>query len=180
MPGPTCAVSPSIVCLPVKTTRGSPNSRPILLNAEASAKLVASVSEPAKARSVNRTAAIDTKGQRPAQRVLRRWRPHGEHRDRAANLVAHPQRLFEREEVIGIDDRRHALAHDRIGDRMHANLRAVRNLLDANDDMHLRYAPFSTAVSVVICTRGLAGFGATASLCTLNSRSLIGEDSTKS
>ena len=56
MPGPTCAVSPSIVCLPAKTMSGAPQVSPILRIACASAKLVASVSEPAKKRSVSSTA----------------------------------------------------------------------------------------------------------------------------
>jgi hypothetical protein len=38
-------------------------------------------------------------------------------------LVAQAQRLFERKEIIGVDDRRHALPHDRVGDRVNADLR---------------------------------------------------------
>ncbi|MNT75087.1 hypothetical protein D3C72_2139530 [compost metagenome] len=50
--------------------------------------------------------------------------------------VAHPQRLFERKQVEGIDDGRNALAHDGIRHGMNADLRRVRNLLDTDDDMH--------------------------------------------
>jgi hypothetical protein len=56
MPGPTWAVSPSIVCLPVNTISGWPNVSAIFWIADESANEVASVSEPAKNRSVNKTA----------------------------------------------------------------------------------------------------------------------------
>ncbi len=80
--------------------------------------------------------AIGAERERLAQRILGRRRTHGEDRHFAALLVAQPQRRFEREQIIGVDDRRHALAHDRVGDRMDADLRRVRNLLDANDEVH--------------------------------------------
>lgn len=50
--------------------------------------------------------------------------------------VSRAQRLFEREEVVGVDDGRYALTHDRVGHGVHADLRAIRNLLDADDDVH--------------------------------------------
>src|SRR6266536_590479 len=56
MPGPTCAVSPSMVCLPVNT-RSTASPLPIWRMAEASANDVASVSAPANARSVTRIAS---------------------------------------------------------------------------------------------------------------------------
>ena len=59
-PGPTCAVSPSMVCLPVNT-RSTDCSAPILRMAAASAYEVASVSAPAKARSVTRIASLAPK-----------------------------------------------------------------------------------------------------------------------
>ena len=40
-----------------------------------------------------------------------------------ANYQRELQRLFEREQVVRIDDRGHALPHDRIGHRMDADLR---------------------------------------------------------
>ena len=80
--------------------------------------------------------AVRAEGQRLAQGVLGRRRSHRQHRHFAAVLVAQPQRRLQREKIIGVDDRRHALAHDRVGDGMDADLRRVRNLLDANDEMH--------------------------------------------
>jgi hypothetical protein len=50
--------------------------------------------------------------------------------------MAQPQRFFDREQIIWIDDRRNALAHDRVGYRVNADLRRVGHLLHADDDMH--------------------------------------------
>jgi hypothetical protein len=104
--------------------------------AAASAYDVASVSAPAKARSVTRIASVGAEADALAQRFLRLRRAHAQHRHAAAELVLQAQRLFEREQVVRVDDRRHALAHDGVGDRVHADLRGVRHLLDADDDVH--------------------------------------------
>ena len=86
--------------------------------------------------------AVGADRQRLAQRIGRHRRAHGQHGHFAADLVAKAQGLFQREQVIRIDDRRHALPHDRIGHRMDADLRRVRNLLDADDKMHIRLRRF--------------------------------------
>ena len=52
------------------------------------------------------------------------------------NLLTQPQRLFDRKEIVGIDDRRNALAHDRVGHRVNTDLRRIGHLLHADDDMH--------------------------------------------
>src|SRR5271166_2131406 len=74
--------------------------------------------------------------ERFAQSRIGLRRSHAEHGYAAPVTVLEAQGLFERKQVVGIDDRRHALAHDGIADRMNANLRAVWYLLDANDDVH--------------------------------------------
>ena len=79
---------------------------------------------------------VEAERQSLAQAVLGRRRPHGEDGDLAAESVAQPQGLLEREQIVGVDDRRHPLAHNRVGHGMDTDLRRIRNLLDADDDVH--------------------------------------------
>ena len=76
--------------------------------------------------------AVGADGEGFAQRFRRHWWPHRQNCHFSAKLVANLQRLFQREEVIRVDDGRHALAHDRVGHRMNPDLRAVGHLLDAH------------------------------------------------
>ncbi len=71
-----------------------------------------------------------------AQRIGRHLGAHADHGDTRAELIADPQRLFERNEVERIDDGGHALPHDRVGDRMHPDLTRIGYLLDTDDNMH--------------------------------------------
>ena len=82
--------------------------------------------------------AVGADGHGLSQGIAGHGRAHGEHGDLAAHLVAPAQGLFQREQVIGVDDGRHALPHDRVGHRMDADLRRIWDLFDANDKMHIR------------------------------------------
>ncbi len=82
---------------------------------------------------------VGAEGNRLAQGRFRLGRSHAQHRDMAAVGILHPQRLFQSKQVIGVDDGRHALAHDGVGHRVHADLRAVRHLFDTDDNVHGHY-----------------------------------------
>ena len=79
---------------------------------------------------------ISPESERLAQRVFGHRRTHGENGHLAAETVAPAHRLFKRKKIIGIDDRRHTLTHDRVRNRMNTDLSAIRNLLHADDDVH--------------------------------------------
>ena len=97
------------------------------------------VVNPLTIRQKNR--AIGAVGECLAQAVFRHRRSHRKHRYLgAADLIAQAQGFLEREKIVGIDDGRDALTHDGVRYGMNANLRAIRDLLHANDDMHgVRY-----------------------------------------
>ena len=136
MPGPTCAVSPSMVCLPVKTISGTPQVSPILQDRLRQGKAGRQGVRTRKETVGQQDAAIGADAKGLAQAVLGHRRPHGQHRHRAAEPIAQAQTFLQREQVVRVDDGGHSLAHDRVGNWMHADLRTVRYLLDANDDVH--------------------------------------------
>ena len=135
MPGPTCAVSPSIVCLPVKTMSTACSSA--IWRIAGRQRVGGGQRVGAGEGAVgDQHGVVGAEADALAQRFLGLRRAHAQHGDLAAELVLQPQRLFEREQVVGVDDGRHALAHDGVGDRVDADLRRIRHLLDADDDVH--------------------------------------------
>ena len=136
MPGPTCAVSPSMVCLPVKTRSTACSCVDLADGGGQCIRWWPACRHPAKARSVTRIASVAPKLMHLRSASSACGGPMHSMVTRPPKLVFEAQRFFQCKQVIRVDDGRHTLAHDGVGDRVHANLRRVRYLFDADDDVH--------------------------------------------